>query len=319
MRRSLFPFIDNFEDSPRPIPVVHRAAIDDAELADQLGYTSYWIPEHHFVPGVATTPNPAVLLAAIAQRTTNLRVGPAVSILPLHDPIQVAEDYSMVDIVSNGRLNLGVGSGSAEREFGRFGVDFEHRRETYATRLAALREHLTSAATGRRADGDLNVTPVQQPHPPFYVSTMEPERARRVGRDGDSAITLIAPDSPDLSVITDRVEAHREGLREGGHDPDSAEMVAAAYAVVADTEEAAKKAALPSMQRILKASGLETDVADVYHHMQDAGIALFGDPERASANLDRIADSGVEHIALIYRFGAMSDHDARRTLELLAP
>lgn len=82
--------------------------IEQAEAADDLGYEAIWLAEHHFTD-YGILPSPAVLGAAIAERTTRLRIGTAVSVLPFHDPRRLAEDYATLDVISGGRLDFGIG------------------------------------------------------------------------------------------------------------------------------------------------------------------------------------------------------------------
>src|SRR5688500_10739029 len=103
--------------------------LDQVALADELGYDSVWLTEHHFDPYGGTIPNPAVFGAAIAQRTRRIRIGVAVAVLPLHDPLLLAEDYAMLDVLSHGRLELGVGRGSVQAEFRELGVPTDESAE----------------------------------------------------------------------------------------------------------------------------------------------------------------------------------------------
>src|ERR671937_313834 len=91
--------------------------LDQIVRADELGYASVWLTEHHFDVYGGTIPNPAVFGTAIARATRNIRIGTAVTVLPLHNPLLVAEDFAMLDVLSNGRLDFGVGRGSVQAEF----------------------------------------------------------------------------------------------------------------------------------------------------------------------------------------------------------
>jgi alkanesulfonate monooxygenase SsuD/methylene tetrahydromethanopterin reductase-like flavin-dependent oxidoreductase (luciferase family) len=105
---------------------------------DELGYTTAWLTEHHFAPYGGTLPNPAVLGAAIAARTRSIRIGSAVTVLPLHNPLLVAEDFAMLDVISGGRVDFAIGRGSVLAEFAEFGVDYAYGREVMeeATQVA---------------------------------------------------------------------------------------------------------------------------------------------------------------------------------------
>jgi len=149
MLRSLFWLLDHHPDTGESLAELHATALEQASLADRLGFTSLWLAEHHF-HALGTAANPAVVLSALAQRTQRLRLGPAVSVLPLRNPIQVAEDYALVDLLSGGRLNMGVGTGSQPLEFAGFGADFEGRGKLFDENLAVLRSRWSAAASGQR-------------------------------------------------------------------------------------------------------------------------------------------------------------------------
>lgn len=183
MRRSVFWLLDQYPETGEPLEVVHETALEHARLADRLGFRGLWLAEHHF-QSLGTAPNPAVMLAAIARCTENLRLGPAVAVLPLRNPILVAEDYALVDVLSGGRLDMGVGTGSQPLEFEGLGLDFEERRDAFEANLAELRNRWTIAASGERGRSALNVAPVQSPSPPIYVATMHESGAHRAGLRG---------------------------------------------------------------------------------------------------------------------------------------
>src|SRR5437870_11803311 len=87
------------------------------EEMDRLGYDHVWVTEHHFAMYGGTLPHPPTFMAAIARTTKRVRLGVAVSVLPLHNPIEAAESYAMVDVISNGRLDVGIGKGSESHEY----------------------------------------------------------------------------------------------------------------------------------------------------------------------------------------------------------
>src|SRR5688572_13907121 len=95
---------------------VYQKVIEQAEAADELGFETIWLAEHHFTP-YGTLPSPALLGVAIAERTKRLRIGTGVAILPFQDPRRLAEDYATLDLLSNGRLDFGVGRGYQPAEF----------------------------------------------------------------------------------------------------------------------------------------------------------------------------------------------------------
>ena len=283
-----------------------------AELADALGFHTFWIAEHHFRRlGVA---NPSVLLAAIAARTKRIRIGPAVAVLPYRDPVLIAEDYAIVDQLSGGRLDMGVGSGSEAVEFEALGIDFDSRRQEFSESLQTLRR------LWRGAEGGRGVETTQQPHPPIFIATGDEGRGFEAGRAGDSILVLLAPGAAELARAGRVVRSHREGLEAGGFGPGDAAAVVALLAHVAPTAEEARRHALPALSRLLwELSGENADTATVYDTMQANATAVFGASRDAADAIEGLEDHGIAHVALITRFGSMSQAVAARSLRMLAP
>src|SRR5258708_36593476 len=113
MRLSFFTVQDHYPGRPRSVPELYKAVVALAERADELGYDAFFSAEHHFHE-YGVVPNPAVLLSAIAQRTTKLRLGSAIATPPFHDPVNVAEAYALVDVLSGRRLVVGLWCGDLQ-------------------------------------------------------------------------------------------------------------------------------------------------------------------------------------------------------------
>jgi alkanesulfonate monooxygenase SsuD/methylene tetrahydromethanopterin reductase-like flavin-dependent oxidoreductase (luciferase family) len=178
-----------------------------------------WLSEHHlFEDGYL--PQPLSLAAALAVRTSRIRIGTAVVLLPLHHPMEVAEPAALVDILSSGRLELGLGAGYRLPEFAAFGADFTCRYAAFEERVGAIR--------ALWADGITTPPPVQEPVP-LWAGFLGPRGARLAGR----------LDMGLLSARRSLLDPYREGLREGGHNDDRARMKGAVDLVVADDPEEA--------------------------------------------------------------------------------
>src|ERR671939_1828162 len=134
MRMSIFSVQDHYPGRERTLAELYRQVITQAELAEALGYDTFFVAEHHFHE-YGAVPNPAVMLAAMAQRTARIRLGSAISILTFHHPLTVAESYAMVDLLSGGRLVMGVGSGYLKHEFAGYRVDPAEKRERFDEHL----------------------------------------------------------------------------------------------------------------------------------------------------------------------------------------
>jgi alkanesulfonate monooxygenase SsuD/methylene tetrahydromethanopterin reductase-like flavin-dependent oxidoreductase (luciferase family) len=155
------------------------------EAADQLGYDSMWVAQHHFGPPVGTLPSPLPLLAAAATKTRRLRLGTAVVILPLENPVRLAEDASVVDLLSGGRLELGLGSGTDPGVFEAFGIDPERRHDLMRAGLESLLSTL--------AGSPLPTGQFLHPHSPgldrrVWQGVASPERAIEAARQGTNLL-----------------------------------------------------------------------------------------------------------------------------------
>ena len=155
--------------------------LDTLALADELGFGCAWLVEHHFMRGYSHSSKPEILLGAAAQRTQRLRLGLGVIPAPYHHPIHSAERVAMLDVVSNGRLEVGLGRGFSPREYQAFGAEMQHSRALTQETLDILRLSFNRQPVNYRGQNihleDLDILPhvVQQPHPPLWSAAVSPE------------------------------------------------------------------------------------------------------------------------------------------------
>ena len=163
-----------------------------AELAEALGYDVLWAHEHH--AGAAMYPSPLMTLAVLAARTQRINLGTNMLLLPLHHPLRVAEDGAMVDVVSGGRLRLGVSAGYAPADLRAFAVPAGERARRMQDGLTLIRavwtgDHINlENSLSRLVDFTLFPRPVQQPAPPIYVGATVDAAIRRAARLGDELL-----------------------------------------------------------------------------------------------------------------------------------
>jgi alkanesulfonate monooxygenase SsuD/methylene tetrahydromethanopterin reductase-like flavin-dependent oxidoreductase (luciferase family) len=199
--------------------------IERIVAAEQLGADAVWFTEHHGFPDGYLS-QPLVLAAAVAARTTRVRLGTGVLLAAFRHPRHIAEEAALVDVLSDGRLELGLGAGYGVPEYEAFGLDFASR---FRATDAAAREVERLLAGGEIAPG-----PAQDPVP-MWLGYQGPQGARRAGRMGFGL----------LSLSRDLLEPYAEGLTEGGHDRASARMGGLTDVIVADDPEAAAVRLLP--------------------------------------------------------------------------
>jgi alkanesulfonate monooxygenase SsuD/methylene tetrahydromethanopterin reductase-like flavin-dependent oxidoreductase (luciferase family) len=169
-------------------------ALEQAAWGDKQGFDAIQLPEHHGSPD-GYNPSPFILGAAMAAVTSRIRIHPSAVLLPLHDPIRVAEDVAVLDNISNGRVDLTIGLGYVPSEFAMFGISLKARGKLADSKLLALRR----ALAGDRFDYEgrpVHVTPrpVQKPHPAMYVGGAVPASAIRAAELGDGFLPTVMTD-----------------------------------------------------------------------------------------------------------------------------
>ena len=228
MRVGIYLDLRNPLEWRRPAAEFYARSLEVVEEAERLGADSVWLSEHHFFED-GYLPQPLTFAAAVAARTTRVRIGTAVLLAPLRPAVQIAEDAAIVDLVSGGRLELGLGAGYRVPEFAAYGADLSRRYGLVEQRVREIRELFSS--------GRVTPAPVQDPLP-IWLGFGGPQGARRAGRLGEGLLTL----SPEL------LKPYREGLLEGGHDPDSGRMAGPLMFVLADDPESAWNRLRPHFQ-----------------------------------------------------------------------
>lgn len=203
----------------RPWAEHYGRTMDRIAAAEDMGLDSVWVTEHHFFED-GYLPQPLVLAAAIAARTRRARIGTAVLLAPLRQALPVAEEAAVVDLISGGRLELGVGPGYAPEEHERFGSDAATARARTEALLAEVRR--------LHAEGGVTPGPAQQPVP-MWLGYQGPRGARRAGELGVGL----------LSLRRDLLEPYQAGLEAGGHPAGAARMGGLVELVVAEDPERA--------------------------------------------------------------------------------
>lgn len=169
-------------------PVRYQETIEQIIHADTLGFDCAWLAELHFFKPFSIMPSPLIVAAAAAQRTKRIRLGIAVNLLPLYHPLRSAEDGATVDILSNGRLEFGVGRGAIPLHFAGFDVAREESRERFEESLEVIQKAWTSDSFSHDGkyyhipETSLAPKPLQKPHPPFRVAANSPDTAIFAGK-----------------------------------------------------------------------------------------------------------------------------------------
>jgi probable F420-dependent oxidoreductase len=314
----------------RPWVEFYERMLGLAVESEALGYDHVWLTEHHFVDD-GYLPSIVPVAAAIAARTKRIRIGSDIMILPFQDPVRIAEDLAVVDILSGGRFDLGVGQGYRAEEFRAIGMDRRERHARTRESVELIQRLWTEEDVrfdGRyfRVDGvTISPRPVQRPHIPIWIGARTEKAMRRAARAGHHLTTTLGPDLSQL---------WRRALVECGRTPEDAHMMGLTPAFVAPTSDEAWAAVQDHLhyQMKLYADWLgEANDAEGDQHVWDferaedvrkseLGQALpIGTPEEVRAKLATIvAQTAPTHMALLMHFPGADPELTSRSMRLFA-
>lgn len=319
MRLGFFAVLDGKPSRGRTVGDRYEELLGQIELAERLDFDSFWIAEHHF-SDYGLCPSPAVLLAAAAQRTNRIRLGVAVSVLPLHNPLRVAEDYAMVDQLSAGRLNFGVGAGYLAHEFEGFGLRPEDRRERQAEAWDVIRRAWAGESTAldgahyRTADVRLQVTPAQRPHPPVWWAMTRPDALPHLAARGYPPLWIPYVTSSSMSDVERTLRDTYREYAAAGHAETANDATVAIHAVAATDDASARALAAPAIERYM---ALQRAAPGSRARAFPDDVAIIGGPATVRAAVERLRAAGCGELLFIAAFGGLSDEAVRRSMETL--
>ena len=322
LRFGLLSVVDHYpQELGRTTAEFYGELLEQAEAADSLGFDSFWVAEHHFHE-YGGVPRPPVLLAAAAMRTRRIRLGSAVVVLPFDNPLRTAEDYAMVDVLSGGRLDLGVGSGYLKHEYAGFNLDPEEKRARFEEAL----EVLLRAWTGERfsydgryhrvRDVQLNVRPVQRPRPPVWVATLRADGAPRIGARGFPVMLIPYASGETLAETAAAVAEYRAAFVKAGGGPAAATVPFGLHLHCAESTAQARAEARGCMERYVRTRLYA--VQRPFESLVEQDVVAFGDPEEIARVARRYEAAGLTHLLAIANFGGLPHKQVLRSLELMA-
>jgi alkanesulfonate monooxygenase SsuD/methylene tetrahydromethanopterin reductase-like flavin-dependent oxidoreductase (luciferase family) len=285
------------------------------DLAEELGFHCVWLTEHHFGRFGGMMPNPQIIMAALAQRTRRIRLGTAVTLLPLHNPLRIAEDMAMLDVMSNGRVDVGVGRGMDWINFGAFGSDPATAQDRLEESIGMLQDAWTKERCsweGRffQVAGPITVLPrpVQRPHPPIWMTAnRDVAHFRWIAEHGLNLMT-IPWTLPSLDLSRELIAEYRSALRQSGRAGDGCKVLGLFTVYVAETLERAREIEpyWMNMRQVgAESRGGHDSHSLTYEQMAGEDRAFFGTPDMCRRLLERISDLGLDHLALQFHFGGL--------------
>ena len=324
----------------------HEIVKNQMELmieAERLGYDTVMPAEHHFSE-YGYCASPQVSLAAVAARTSKIRLGTGVVVLPFHNPVRVAEDFAFIDLMSDGRVDLGVGRGYQPMEYKGFGLDQTRSREIFHEGMEVIHKCWTEerfSYHGKHYKFDdicVRPKPLQQPHPPIYMACLSPETFAIAGRYGyDVLMSTVFGLTPELAK--EGLESYRNGRREGGHDPDGGKIACLIMVYPGKTREEAratfgprvtwyyrtiaKYVAPPQGQQDIKGYdgyGASRDLAASveFSDLVDGTSIVCGEPEHCIEKLSALAtEFKFDELLCWTRIGGLENAKVLQAMELL--
>ncbi|MDQ6673653.1 MAG: LLM class flavin-dependent oxidoreductase [Chloroflexota bacterium] len=323
----------------------YRLLLEGAKFADTHGFEAIWTPERHFHPFGGLYPNPALTSAAVAVITTRIAIRAGSVVLPLHNPIRCAEEWSVVDNLSNGRVGLSFASGWHASDFALAPDNFKDRRELMARgieRVRALWRGEAVPATsgdGKPIEVKMYPPPVQREPQIWVTASGSPETFAMAGRSGASILTNLLVMKPEELVAN--VAVYRNAYRQAGHSGDGHVTLMLHTFVGQNQEEVRRKVRQPFLEYLRTSTDLinkarweltafakaddrvapggvtmnldelsKEDMDAILDHAFEryfATAGLFGTPESCLATVDRLGDLGVDELACLIDFGVDSD------------
>jgi alkanesulfonate monooxygenase SsuD/methylene tetrahydromethanopterin reductase-like flavin-dependent oxidoreductase (luciferase family) len=286
--------------------------IDYVCEAEDLGFKSFFIAEHHF-SGISQISAVLNFLAFLAARTTTMRLGTAVSVLTWHNPALLVEQAATVDVLSGGRLDLGLGRGYRRAEFDGFCIPFEEADERYSECVDFIRKAWTSEGRfshhGKYWDFEdiiIEPAPVQIPHPPFWVGAGSPKSLAAAATQGFNILLdqIAAP-----ALIGERLQIYKDAVKAAGGDYHPHRVgVTRAFHLTANQAERdlayehraaflLKAAALQRDAKKQSSLGLPTSMDEIRDGTEIA--ALIGQPDEIIKRIEELQALGVEYIMLM--------------------
>lgn len=299
-----------------------------ARFADEQGFHALWLPERHFHSFGGVFPNPSVLAAALARETERIRINAGSVVLPLHDPLRVAEEWSVVDNLSRGRVGLGCASGWNARDFAFFPERFGSHRESMYEQVADVRALWSGRGLRRRTgadEADLRIfpRPFQRELPMYTAIVGNPESYEKAGHHDLGVVTNLMGQSPEQ--LAENIALYRRARAERGLDPDAGRVAVLLHTYLADDHAKARATAYKPLFRYMRSSlslfgqmtsslGRRVDLASLSEDDLDAVFsrayerycdqrALIGSPQQCLPVVDALRAAGVDEVAALLDFG----------------
>ncbi|MGH3757640.1 amino acid adenylation domain-containing protein [Actinophytocola sp.] len=309
----------------------YRLVLDAARFADTHGFRAIWTPERHFHEFGGLYPNPSVMSAALATATDRIALRSGSVVGPLHDPVRLAEEWSLVDNLSGGRVGLAFASGWNSNDFVFFPDHFAERKKVMVEHLEQFRA-LWRGDPVERTGGSGEQVRVRifprprQAEPPLWLTSVGTVATfQQAGRHGVNVLTHLLGQPPD--ALAEKITAYREARREAGHEGPGQVTLMVHTFMSGDPQQARREARAPFRDYLRSSTELwrtmfattgqefpEQDAESYVDAVIEQAIdryfetsGLFGSPETCAPLLRQLADAGVDEVACLIDFGVSTD------------
>jgi alkanesulfonate monooxygenase SsuD/methylene tetrahydromethanopterin reductase-like flavin-dependent oxidoreductase (luciferase family) len=325
-----FGIFDQNDRGPYPLHEQYENHLRLIEFYDRAGFRAYHMSEHHATP-LNLTPSPSVFLAAAAQRTRRLRLGALVYVLPAHHPLRLAEEICMLDHLSSGRIEVGIGRGASPHELNYFGVDAASAQVMYVEAYHVIMQALTQDAVNfnglhfRFADVPIELKPLQRPHPPLWYAVPVPEGAAWPARN---RINIVC--GGPLTRVREITDCYRAEWTLAGYSPDELPLLGInRFVVAAETDHEATALGrrawsvfYKSFMKLWKLHGTQPRYAripDDFEAVVKNGGGIVGSPGTISEQVSRMAnEAGANYFIGQFSFGDLTQEEVLHSAGIFA-
>ena len=325
-----FGVFDHIDDAGTSLGELYANRLTIAEAYDRAGFYGYHVAEHHITP-LGAAASPGLIFSALAYRTTRLRFGPMVYLLPFYHPLRLIEEVCMLDQMSGGRFQLGVGRGVSMYETAAYGLEFAKTQQMYHEAFQVLLQGLGSDELSFQGEFykfdklPMILKPVQKPHPPLWYGVTMPPNAVWPAENDVNIIALGLRDN--TSTI---IKSYRDTRAKLGRTPDSTLAGVSRHVVVADTDAEAMAIARRAYPRwrqsfrwLFNRHGTEPRVIGIYPETYDGLVHLKNGIAGSPATVRRYVEeecaaNNCNYFVPHMVFGDMTLAESLRSIELFS-
>ncbi|MDO8434199.1 MAG: LLM class flavin-dependent oxidoreductase [Candidatus Binatus sp.] len=327
-----FGIFDHLERRDVPLATLYEERLQLIAAADAAGIYCYHLAEHHSTP-LGCAPSPGIFLSAVAQRTRRIHLGPLVYLLPLYHPLRLVEEICMLDQMSGGRFEIGVGRGISPFELAHFNVNFLAARDIFEESLKVIVEGLRERRLTHKGEhyrfnaAPIEIHPRQEPNPPFWYGTSTPEGLEFAARHG---MNIVAGGPNQVVAGAAQVyREHRERHRDSADNLNPQVKVPMVGAVrhffAAGTDAEAMEIARPSYKtyyanivKLWRDHGtVPTMFTDDVELACDHDAAIVGSGATAREKVARyFKETGCNYLVLSFAWGSLTHEQSRRSLDI---